>query len=239
MTTAIYIRVSTDDQTLSVEAQEATGLKYAAMRELKDCRIYTDIAVSGSVPLSKRPQGGRLASDLAAGDVSAVVAIRLDRLFRDTADALLTLQAWDKAGVALHLVDMGGAAVDVSSPIGRLMMTFLAGIAQFERSLTAERTAAALSQKVKRGEYTGGDAPWGYAAPLGYLQKVPAELALVKRVKRYRARDWTWQAIADRLNKKPASQNRGRPWRTDTLIRRIGGFKTRPLGPISLRMTEV
>ena len=226
MTTAIYIRVSTAEQTLSVEAQEAAALRYVALRELVDARLSVDLAVSGSVPLDVRPSGATLEADIMAGDVSAVVAVRLDRLFRDTADALITLRRWDASGVALHLLDMGGAAVDTSSAIGRFMLTCLAGMAEFERQLIAERTAAALAAKRARGEYTGGAVPWGFRAEDGKLFPSAMERLTVDIVEAQRAQGSTWRAIATQLNGRDLT-NRGRPWRHDTLIRRIGGYRRR------------
>jgi len=73
--------------------------------------------------------------------------LKLDCLFRNASDALHTTEAWDKQGISLHFVDMGGMAVDTSSAMGRMMLTMLAGFAQFERDLCADRTKSALKHK--------------------------------------------------------------------------------------------
>ena len=68
---------------------------------------------------------------------------------------LFQTETWDKQGVTLHLIDMGGASFFTSSAVGRMFLTMLAGFAQFERDLIAERTAAALATKrAKRTVYT-------------------------------------------------------------------------------------
>lgn len=226
MTTAVYIRVSTSDQALSVSAQETATLRYAELRELVDVKLYVDIGVSGSMALRKRSEGANLEADITAGTVGAVVAVRLDRLFRDAADALTTLQRWDRRGAALHLLDMGGAAVDTSSPMGRFLVTMLAGMAEFERSLIAERTAAALAEKRARGEYTGGTVPFGFRVVDGQLLPSAGERLIVQIVEAERANGKTWVAIARQLNSTDQT-NRGRQWRHDSLIRRMASCRRR------------
>ena len=131
------------------------------------------------------------------GDV--VVASKLDRLFRDAADALAQTRMWDKAGIALHLCDMGGGTIDTSSPMGRMMLTMLAGFAEFERALIAERTGAAIRHKQAKGEYIGGGAPYGWQLDAGELVEVPAEQAVVVEAKRLKDAGLSLRAIAAEL----------------------------------------
>ena len=60
--------------------------------------------------------GRRVVEALKLHKAKHVVGLKLDRLFRDAADALAQTRAWDKAGIALHLCDMGGGSVDTSGP---------------------------------------------------------------------------------------------------------------------------
>ena len=162
MTRAIaYLRVSTDRQGDSVELQAAKVRAYCAMRELDLVEVVEDAAVSGSIPLAKRPAGRHLAEALKRHGATNVVALKLDRLFRDAADALGQTKAWDRGGISLHLCDMGGSAVDTSSPMGRMMVTMLSGFAEFERALIAERTRTALARKKELGSRTGS-VPYGW-----------------------------------------------------------------------------
>lgn len=75
------------------------------------------------------------------------MALKLDRLFRDAEDALHQTKAWDKAGIALHLVDMGGQTLNTATAMGRFFLNMMAGFAELERNLIAERTATALAHK--------------------------------------------------------------------------------------------
>src|SRR5258705_142417 len=104
---AIYTRVSTDEQAregVSLQAQEARGRAYCQLNGLAIENVYRDEAVSGSKPLAERPQGARLCTDLAGGSVRHVIALKLDRLFRDAIDCLEMSRDWEVAGVAMHLI---------------------------------------------------------------------------------------------------------------------------------------
>ncbi len=160
-----YIRVSTDEQAasgLGLADQRQRITAYAAMRGLELVDIIADEGVSGGKPIADRPGGAVLLKALRAGKASAVIVLKLDRGFRNAADCLGTVGAWDKRGIGLHIVDLGGTAVDTSSAMGRFMLTVLAGAAEMERNLIAERTRAAMRQKRERGERASRIAPFGY-----------------------------------------------------------------------------
>src|SRR5271155_5465919 len=88
-----YCRVSTlrqanEGESLDVQRRQIEG--YALMHGLKVDEIVVEEGVSGSVPVSERPTGGPLFDKLRKGD--AVIAPKLDRLFRSALDALMTVQ---------------------------------------------------------------------------------------------------------------------------------------------------
>jgi site-specific DNA recombinase len=215
-----YVRASTEDQTITLEAQRERIAAYCAMRGFELIEVLVDAGVSGGIALAERREGGRLAAVLKARKARHVVALKLDRLFRDAADALTQTRAWDRAGIALHLVDMGGAAVDTSSAMGRMMLTMLAGFAEFERALVAERTSAALRHKASKGEYIGGEAPYGFRLAAGVLLQDPAEQEVLRTVRDYRTAGLSFRAIAARLAAAGRLTRTGRPF-DPTQIRRM------------------
>jgi DNA invertase Pin-like site-specific DNA recombinase len=73
-----------------------------------------------------------------------VVVVTLDRACRSTIDGLSTVQAWDRAGISLHVVDHGGQSIATATAVGRMFLTMLAGLAEMETRLIGERTAAAM-----------------------------------------------------------------------------------------------
>lgn len=156
-----YIRVSTatqvrDGESLAVQRDMIEAI--CKLEGLALAAIYVEEGVSGSKPLASRPEGTRMLSMIAPGDV--VIALRLDRMFRNTADALATLASFKKQGIALYLKDVGGFVSGDS--VGELVFSLMSSVASFERSRTRERIVEVKASLKKQGRYMGGDAPFGY-----------------------------------------------------------------------------
>jgi len=126
--------------------------------------------------------------------------LKLDRMFRNAGDCLSTVEKWEKAGVALHVVDLGGNAIDTTSAAGRFMLVVLAGAAEMERNLTRERTRSAMA--VKRGNSQRiGSVPYGSDLADDGTTLVPneSEQAVIADIQSRRAEGWTLERIADAL----------------------------------------
>jgi DNA invertase Pin-like site-specific DNA recombinase len=219
MGAVLYIRVSTDEQVrqgVSLGAQEERLRAYCTMRGLEVVDVIRDEGVSAFKHLHTRPGGAALLQAIAAGKAAHVVALKLDRLFRNAADALALTEKWNRAGVALHLVDMGGAAMDTASPTGRMMLTMLAGFAEFERALISERTAQALTYKRdQRQAYA--PTPYGYRRKGARLEAHRRELATVERIRKWAGQGMSFAAIARRLNADAVPTKRGGQWYASTV----------------------
>jgi site-specific DNA recombinase len=201
-----YVRVSTQEQAeqgISLDAQEARIRAYATMRGLELVDVIVDPGVSaGKYTLEQREGGKRVLAAVRSRTVRHVIALKLDRLFRNTIDCLTTVQAWDKAGVSCHLIDMGGASIDTASAMGRMFLTMAAGFAEMERNLTAERTTAALSRKREKGERVGQVGYGWQVAPDGvYLIEHAPEQAVIATVRELRASGLSFRSIAGELNR--------------------------------------
>lgn len=223
-----YVRVSTEEQAregLSLDAQREQLAAYAQMRGLELVEILADEGISAGKPLHTRPAGARLLERLKAKEAEAVVAYKLDRLFRHTLDCLQVVESWHERDVALHLVDMGGQAIDTSSAMGRFFLTIMAGVAEMERNLTRERITLAMRYKVERGEFTG-------VAPLGFrpdeegklLVADDAEQEVVARIRALRAAGCSIRTIAAKLNEEgwPARGERWHKTSVERLLARGG-----------------
>lgn len=218
-----YTRVSTTEQALhgvSLDAQEAKVRAYCTLAGLELVGIIREEGVSASKPLATRPGGAELLTALANGEATHVVALKLDRLFRDAVDAMAKTKEWDTAGVALHLVDMGGQAINTASAMGRFFLTMMAGFAELERNLISERTSAALRHKQAEGFHIGAPA-LGFEVVEGRLQANQDELPAVKRVRELRAEGLTLQAIADQMTAEGIPTKRGGAWHPQTVSRII------------------
>jgi len=158
-----YIRCSTHEQAdsgLGLEAQAERIRAYAKLKGLEHVEIITDAAVSGGKPLTSREGGQRLLAAIHKRRADAVIVLKLDRGFRNATDCLSTVEQWDRSGIALHVVDLGGNAIDTTSAAGRFMLVVLAGAAEMERNLTRERTRSAMAVKKANGQ-RAGTVPYG------------------------------------------------------------------------------
>jgi len=136
MSTIGYARVSTDGQTL--DAQQA------ALRAAGAEKVFAE-KISGAI--TDRKALGRALAALGPGDVLLVT--RLDRLARSTRDLLNTLDTIGKKGAGFK--SLADHWADTTTPHGRLMVTILAGLAEFERSLILARTGEGRTRAMARG----------------------------------------------------------------------------------------
>jgi len=192
------------------------------MMDLNVIEIIEEAGVSASIPLHKRPGGSRLI-DVLGRRAAHVVALKLDRVFRCAVDALSQTAEWDKAGIRMHLVDMGGAAVDTGSAMGRFFLNVMAGFAELERGLISERTKAALAYKRQQGEVIGA-VPMGFTREGKNLTKNPKELSIIEKVKELRDSGLSYQRVADALNEQGIRSKRGGKWHAysvQSLLKRL------------------
>jgi len=140
MTVYGYARVSTDGQTLA--AQEA------ALHAAGCAKVYAE-KVSGVV--TDRKALGKALAVLKEGDT--LIVTRLDRLARSTRDLLNVLDAIAKKGAGFK--SLADAWADTTTPHGRLMLTVLGGLAEFERELIRARTGEGRARAKARGVHMG------------------------------------------------------------------------------------
>ena len=210
-----YVRVSTIEQLagVSLDAQEERIRLYCELQNIPLLRVYRDEGVSGGKKLADRPQGAALLDVLTHDDVGHVVALKLDRLFRDAVDCLQTASDFDRRGVALHFIDLGGQAVNTASAMGRFFLTVIAGAAELERNVISERTSMALQHLKANGRKLGAPA-LGLAG-----DTAAAEVETVRLILRMRGapEPSTFRAIADELRRAGAKTKRGGEWYPSTV----------------------
>ncbi len=218
-TAVIYIRVSTADQAehgVSLDAQKQRLTAYAIANGLTVAGILREEAISGTIPLADRPEGEKLTQMVCSGQVRHVIALKLDRLFRSAVDALSTTASWDKQDIALHLVDMGGQSLNTGSAMGRMMLTMMAGFAQFERDLTAERTTSALAHK-KSNNQAYSPTPFGKDRDGNTLSDNTQEQGIIQKMRELREDGSSLRGIAEHLNSNGIESKQGKAWHASTV----------------------
>jgi putative DNA-invertase from lambdoid prophage Rac len=206
-----YSRVSTSEQadsgsSLATQRQQIAG--YAMIKGWSVDEHFVEEGVSGSTPLADRPEGKRLLSMLAEGDV--IVSAKLDRAFRSAADALTVLEELKDQGVSLHLIDLGG---DVTgNGISKMVFTVLAAVAEGERDRIRERIRDARRHLASQGIFGGGRRPFGSNVVMdGKIRRIvpnEAEMAVIERMQAMRRDGATYRAIGAVTGHQPTSVQR-------------------------------
>ncbi|MAO28222.1 MAG: DNA invertase [Roseovarius sp.] len=137
-----YARTSTVDQTAGLEAQQ---------RELAGAgcdKVFVEQV--SSVDVKARERLVEALDFIRKGDT--LVVTKLDRLARSVAHLLEILELVEEKGAALRILSMG---IDTGTATGKLMLTLLGGVAEFERSIMLERQREGIAKAKAEGKYKG------------------------------------------------------------------------------------
>jgi len=148
--TALYLRVSTDEQT--TENQRRELLAVAERIGWTITEIYEDVGISGAKGRNKRPAFDRLLKDAARRKFDLVAACSVDRLGRSLQDLISFLSDIHSYGIDLYLHHQG---IDTSTPAGKAMFQMLGVFAEFERSMIQDRVKAGLARAKANGVILG------------------------------------------------------------------------------------
>jgi site-specific DNA recombinase len=208
MRTCIYRRVSTDlqaEEGFSLEAQRQRLEAYATSQGWSIVADYCDEGFSAKN--TDRPQMQKLIADVKEKKFDVVLVYRLDRFVRSVLDLHELLQIMDKHDVRFKSAT---EVFDTTSATGRLFITMIATLAQWERETIAERVHMGMTKKSEQGQRNGAPAPFGYDLIEGNLI-VNDESKWVKYIfDRYNSIGGT--NIAKELNRKGIKTKKGEVW---------------------------
>lgn len=145
---ALYTRVSTTDQ--HPEMQERELKEYVKRRGWTHAAEYRDKGVSGAS--EKRPGLNALLEDCRRGRVDVVIVWKFDRFARSLKQLLNALELFRRLGIDFISCT---EAIDTSLPHGEMLFQIIGAIAQWERSLIAERVKAGLQNARNQGKRLG------------------------------------------------------------------------------------
>lgn len=178
---AIYVRCSTAQQNLDAQIAELT--RYAEARQWQIVERFEDHAHSGST--TSRPSLNKLVSAMRRRKFDLVLVFALDRLGRNTSHLLSLVEEMESLGVALVSLR---EAIDLSTPVGRMMVTILSALASFERELIRERVVLGIENARRNGKKLG--------RPKSISEQEIIDL---------RSQGWTYSQISDHLGISPGS----------------------------------
>jgi len=147
---AIYLRVSTIDQTTANQERELREI--AGRSGLEIVKVYKDHGISGAKGRDKRPAFDALCRDATKRQFDVVMAWSVDRLGRSLQDLVGFLSEIHALSIDLFLHQQG---LDTRTPAGKAMFQMMGVFAEFERSMIRERVRAGLARVKNEGTKSG------------------------------------------------------------------------------------
>jgi site-specific DNA recombinase len=161
---AVYVRKSKITETgKSIEIQKEKCIALACAQfdvAIDDIFIYEDEGKSGFY--ADRPQYRKMLRDIEGNKLKAVICYKIDRISRRTVDLLNLVQQMEQKGISF--ISVSDRELDTSTRTGKIMISLLSAIAEFERDIIAERITDNMYELAKEGRWLGGECPLGYAS---------------------------------------------------------------------------
>lgn len=211
MKTIGYVRVSTEEQAkhgISLDMQRSKIMAYADLEDMQLIDIIADEGISGC-NIKGRPGIQRVLEMVKSKHVKAVIVYKLDRLARNTIEALQIAKLMDRHGVALHSIT---EKLDTKSAMGRFFFTLMASIAEMERGIISERIQAAMHRKREKGEACSNNPPFGYQIVGNHLLPAIHEKKVLNRITELHEAGHTVWGIRSILEKEGMLNRRGKPY---------------------------
>jgi site-specific DNA recombinase len=210
MKVAAYVRVSTDEQAeegYSIAAQKNRLEAYALSQGWEIVQWYIDEGESAKD--LNRTDLKRMLKAVEQNVFECVLVYRLDRLTRSVLDLYNLLNTFEKHGVKFKSAT---EVYDTTTAIGRLFLTLVAALAQWERENLGERVRMGMQQKAKEGKWTVSLPPLGYDSNDSMLEIHPQESLIIKEIySLYISGIGMWK-IARQLNDRELYPRSGSAW---------------------------
>lgn len=149
MKIALYARVSRADESQDPENQLMRLIAYANERDWTIIDKYVDTASGAD---DNRPELDRMLADARARRFGLILCVKVDRLARSVTSLYRILSELDARGVKFECTDQ---TISTNTPTGKLLLSVLAGVAEFERELIRDRTKAGLARARAQGKTLG------------------------------------------------------------------------------------
>ena len=208
-----YCRVSTLEQTkngLGLEIQVRDATLFAQNQGIFIDRFFRDEGESGI--LEDRPQLQQLLRECRSRRIGTVIIPSLDRLSRDVRIAENLFWRFQRYGVRVLIADMptynGHDRRDV------LIRQIREAIAEDNRKEIIQRLLKGRQERVRRGNFSGGNAPYGYRTENKQLVPDSREAAVVREIVRLDRRGFSVAVITSSLNLQDRKRRNGKPWTT-------------------------
>ena len=213
--------------------------------QIEECQRYCDRKGFTVVNILKDPEtsarkvslfdrdAGALLQDLKPGH--HIVALDIDRMFRETADGLLTMRYFASQGISLHFANQGGNAIDASTADGELFLTIRLGFASYEPRKIAERTQRGMRHRQNEGELMSHPdrVKFGsrYDESLGHVVPDPEELQAMQQAVDLKHNGFSHRSIGKKLKDDGLVRDgnwNGHPYSVSKMIQRANELGIKP-----------
>ena len=220
MKTAVYVRVSTEEQAkegFSIKAQQQKLKDFTKIKDWELHDLYIDDGKSGK-NITGRPEMNRLITDIMKGKVKNVLVFKLDRLTRSTKDLIMLMDLFKEHDCGFNSLS---ESIDTTTASGRMFLKILGIFAEFERENLIERITVAMEKKVNEG-YTIASyiVPYAYQREKGNRNITinEEEAKIVKEIYNlYLKKHKSLNAIARELNLRKIKSNTNSDWSASSI----------------------
>ncbi|MFW9331812.1 recombinase family protein [Paenibacillus polymyxa] len=176
---AVYARVSSEDQQEreTIENQVEFAEKYCELHRMNIVGWYKDDGVSGTIPFDQRPAGKRLIEEAKSGKFKTVLIYNMKRLGRKARVTLDAIYQLEEYGVKIKSMT---EPFDTGDPMGRFIITVLAGQAEFDRDTLLDTLWHGANRAARLGKWLGGIVPYGYTVNSDRFLEIDEEPLLGK-----------------------------------------------------------
>jgi site-specific DNA recombinase len=205
-----YLRVSTDEQSLGLDAQKIACEEYCRKQGLDLHAFFIDEGLSGGLSFDKRPGILNAIANLNKGDV--LVVAKRDRLSRGDVLAMAMIEA-SVVRKGARIVSASGEGTENEDPSSILMRRMVDAFGEYERLIIKSRTKAALQTKKAKGQRVG-HVPFGHRLAQDgiHLEIDELEQEILQQLRDLRRDGLSYREIAQEMNNKKAFNRGGKNW---------------------------
>ena len=216
MTVGIYIRVSTEEQAnegYSISAQRERLKAFCLAQNWHEYKFYVDEGISGRD--TKRPQLKKMMEDIRVGHIKVLLVYRLDRLTRSVRDLHRILDELEKYSCTFRSAT---EFYDTSTAMGKMFITIIAAIAEWESANLGERVTMGQVEKARQGEWAA-QPPYGFFKDDKHkLQIHKEEINAVKLMVKKIREGMSFRQLAFYMDSTQYKPKRGYKWHVRTLL---------------------
>lgn len=216
MRVAIYVRVSTQEQAkegFSIPGQLESLRAFCKSQGWEVAKEYKEEGKSAKD--LDRPEMKEMMADIKKNKIDLVLVYKLDRLTRSVLDLYKLLNFFDEHSVKFRSAT---EVYDTTTAMGRLFITLVAALAQWERENLAERVTFGIHQMIDEGKRPGGHSPYGYKFNKNFECKIiEDEAKWVNKIFEWYADGFGYRKIVDRLNELKIKPRIANEWNPNTI----------------------